>query len=215
MNIQLIKRNFFITFFLLSIAWIVWLYEQLTGISLSIYGIIPHEIIGLRGILFSPFLHGDIYHISSNTIPFLVLMTVLLNAYDRIGILVLVLIHLLTGFCVWQFSPTNSIHIGMSGVIYGIAGFLVGSGFFRNEKTALAIAIVIILMYGGMIWGFLPQDGISWQSHFYGFLVGILLSYFFRKTKRHDEEEPTYSFEKEERDDRPFFEKHQQDSFLD
>lgn len=205
------RDNFLFTMLLTAIVWIVWLYEQLSGNDLSMYGIIPHNVVGLRGVFFAPYLHGDLMHISSNTIPFIILMTVLLNAYSSISLFVLAALHLLTGFLVWLLSPPDTIHIGMSGVIYGMAGFLVGSGFFRKDLKAFAIAVFVILMYGGMIWGFLPAEGISWQSHFFGFLAGVVLSYFFRNKQRTDEAPELPYYDKEPRDERRFFEKHPYD----
>ena len=133
----------------------------------------------------------------------MLLFFVLINAYRQLAIVVLVSIHLLTGLLVWLFAPPYTSHIGISGIIYGMATFLVGSGLFRRNMNSLAIAMFIILMYGGMVEGFVPQPGISWQSHLFGAMVGFWLSFILRHYQR--EELPPISTEISD-DERHFFE---------
>ena len=187
--------------------WVVWLCARLFDLDISAYGILPRNILGLRGILFSPFIHDtrSIWHLISNTLPFMILFFVLINAYKQIAIVVLLSIHLLTGFLVWLLAPPYTSHIGISGIIYGIASFLVGSGLFRRDMTSLAIAMFIILLYGGMVEGFVPQPGISWQSHLFGALVGLWLSFILRHYNR--QPLPEYPLELAE-DERHFFEQY-------
>ena len=135
----------------------------------------------------------------------MILFFVLINAYRQIAIVVLVSIHLLTGLLVWLFALPFTSHIGISGIIYGIAAFLVGSGLFRRDMTSLAIAMFIILLYGGMVEGFVPQPGISWQSHLFGALVGVWLSFILRHYNRQSiTEVPVEPVE----DERHFFEQY-------
>jgi membrane associated rhomboid family serine protease len=168
------KTNLMITFALTLVLWIVWLADILFHLDLPQYGIIPHSLIGLRGIIFSPFIHDNtnIWHIVSNT-SFFVLFFVLISAYRELAVVVLVCIHLLTGFLVWMYAPVYTVHIGISGIIYGIAAFLVGSGLFRRDLVSLGIAVLVSILYGGMVEGFVSQPGVSWQSHVFGALVGL------------------------------------------
>ena len=187
---------------LLSVLWIVQIVQYVTLVDLGPYGIWPHHTAGLKGIIFSPFIHGSFEHLISNTLPMLVLLTVLLNAYPNVALWVLVFIHLLTGFLVWSFAPINTIHVGISGIIYGIAAFLVASGLFRRDRTSASIAILVALVYGGMIWGFVPQPGVSWQSHLYGSISGVIIAFVFRKR---DLPEPTEIEMEPVEEDKHFF----------
>lgn len=192
-----------ISFVLVAVLWIVFLLQEFGIINTDRYGNWPHHIEGLKGIIFSPFLHGSFEHLISNTLPILVLLTVLLSAYPRMALPVLFFIHIVSGILVWMLAPDTGVHIGISGIIYGIAAFLVASGIFRKDRGSVAIAIFVGLMYGGMIIGFIPTQGVSWQSHLYGALCGVVMAIIFRKT---DLLEPTgIELEKTE-EERHFFE---------
>ncbi len=169
-------------FALVAVLWIVFGFQQLGIIDTTEYGNWPHHREGLKGIFFSPFLHGSFEHLISNTLPILVLLTVLLNAYPRIALFVLVFIHIVSGTLVWLLAPDTGVHIGISGIIYGIAAFLVASGIFRRDRNSMAIAIFTALMYGSMVVGFIPTAGVSWQSHLYGALSGVFMAIIFSKT---------------------------------
>ena len=195
-------KNTFLVFVLLSVLWIVQIVQYFGLVDLSAYGNWPHHVEGLKGIIFSPFIHGSFEHLASNTLPMLVLLTVLLNAYPRLALPVLIFVHLLSGILVWLFAPDTGVHIGISGIIYGIAAFLVASGIFRKDRTSVTIAIAVGLVYGSMVWGFIPQQGISWQSHLYGFMSGVFIAFILRKT---DLPVATESELEKSEDDRHFF----------
>ena len=186
---------------LVSVLWIVFLLQQFGIVDSNSYGNWPHHVEGLKGIIFSPFLHGSFEHLISNTLPILVLLTVLLNAYPRIAIPVLIFIHITSGALVWALAPDTGVHIGISGIIYGIAGFLIASGIFRKDRSSVAIAIFVTLMYGGMLIGFIPQQGISWQSHLYGALSGIFIAFVLRKKDL----PPPHEFELEKAEEEKHF----------
>lgn len=196
------RNNLLIVVLLVAVLWIVYGLEVIGLVDPMQYGIIPHYKEGLRGIIFSPFIHGSLEHLVSNTLPCAILLTVLLNAYPRVSLFVLGFIHIGSGSLVWLLAPNTGVHIGISGIIYGLAGFLIASGFFRKDRTALVIAIFTALMYGGMLGGFLPEKGISWQSHLYGALVGVVVAFAFRKI---DLPPPTETEPEEVEPDRHFF----------
>jgi membrane associated rhomboid family serine protease len=173
-------KSLVVVFGLVSLLWIVQIIQYLGLFDFSPYGNWPHHVEGLKGIIFSPFIHGSFEHLISNTLPILVLLTVLLNAYPDVGLFVLVFIHLASGALVWLLAPDNGIHIGISGIIYGIAAFLIASGIFRKDKTSVSIAIVVTLVYGGMVFGFIPKEGVSWQSHLYGAISGAFIAFVLR-----------------------------------
>ncbi len=166
---------------LLIIFWLIKIIEEITGNSFGNYGILPRTIEGLKGIIFSPFLHGNFLHLISNTFPFFILGTTLIFFYPNIYGRVLISIFLLTGFGVWLVAR-SAYHIGASGVIYGFAGFLIFSGLFRREFKSILISIIILIFYGGLVWGIFPGTlGVSWESHLVGSVVGLLCAYVFRK----------------------------------
>lgn len=152
--------------------WLVFMLQAVYGWNLS-FGIIPRTGIGLIGILMGPLIHGDIFHLISNTIPLLFLGSVLFFFYERIGAAVFFRAYFWTNILVWLFArPAN--HIGASGVVYALAFFLIFFGIFRRDFLSLFISAVILLTYGGVFYGILPGDPyVSWESHFAGALVGI------------------------------------------
>lgn len=173
--------SIFFAFGLVAVLWIVFLLQFFGFIYTDTYGNWPHHIEGLKGIIFSPFIHGSFDHLISNSLPIIVLLTVLLNAYPKTAIQVLVFIHITSGLLVWLFAPDTGIHIGISGIIYGIAGFLVASGALRKDRNSMVIAILVVLSYGSMLVGFIPTKGVSWQSHLFGALSGIFMAFILRK----------------------------------
>jgi membrane associated rhomboid family serine protease len=182
-------KSFKYTFFLTTIFWVIKGFEELTRISLSSFGIYPRHQDGLIGVILAPFLHGDMNHLMSNTVPFLVLCTALLFFYKRIAFPVISLIWLGTGLGVWVLAR-GSYHIGASGVVYGFASFLFFSGLFRRDFKALGIALAVAILYGGLVYGVLPlYPGVSWESHLIGAIMGGLVAYSFRRFKVDDEEE--------------------------
>ncbi|MEA5478575.1 rhomboid family intramembrane serine protease [Pseudanabaena galeata UHCC 0370] len=165
--------------------WIIFiLNEVIFGGRLNALGILPHRFIGLRGILFAPFLHGNFYHIAANTVPFVILgwMVMLRNTKDFY--FVSFMSALVGGLGTWLIGRPNSVHIGASGVIFGYFGYLLFRGYFEKSFVAIAISIAIAIGYGGMIWGILPtRSYISWEGHLFGFIGGILAAKLLSASK--------------------------------
>src|SRR5690606_142564 len=135
-------------------------------------------------ILLSPFLHSpsDWNHIINNSLPIFVLSWALFYFYREIAFSILGIIWITMGTCVWLSANPESYHIGISGVIYGLAGFLFFSGVFRRNKHLLALSLLVVFEYGGMIWGIFPlQERVSWESHLWGAVVGTILAYYYRE----------------------------------
>ena len=169
---------------LVFVMWLVFLLEMMYSMSLEGLGIVPRTLSGLTGLLFAPMLHGNFLHLLSNTVPLLFLGTMLFYFYGRIGQSVFLRSYFWTNLCVWLFArPAN--HIGASGVVYGLAFFLIFFGIFRRDFMSLLISIVTVLMYGGVFYGILPSDPtISWEAHFAGALVGFYTAIDFRNKRR-------------------------------
>ena len=166
--------------FLLAIVVVFWI-ESRFNINLNYLGIYPRKIEGLRGILFSPFIHGDVKHLFNNAIPLLVLTSALFYFYRRIRWKVLIYGLLLTGLFTWLIGRSN-IHIGASGVIYMLTAFLMFRGILSKHYQLTALSFSVIFLYGGFIWYVFPTDPkISWEGHLSGFIVGIIFALIFNK----------------------------------
>jgi len=160
--------------------------ESFFSIDLGFLGVYPRHFSGLFGIFTSPLIHGSLRHIISNTIPFMFLGTMLYVFYSKIAMRVFLQCYLLTGLLVWIFAR-EQYHIGISGVVYGLAFFHIFYGFFRKDFKSLAISIFVVLLYGGLVYGVFPvRQGISWESHMFGALIGIGTAYNFRNVAKVD-----------------------------
>ncbi|MFZ6012262.1 MAG: rhomboid family intramembrane serine protease [Bacteroidota bacterium] len=163
-----------VPFRLVFLMWAAFYVEYFYGWPLSYFGIVPWEPIGLIGIFTAPMLHGNLNHLVSNTIPLLFLGTVLFFFYERIAGTVFFRAYFWTNIMVWLFGRSDTSHIGASGLVYGMAFFLIFFGIFRRDFSSMVISIVVVIMYGGVVYGVLPTDPrVSWESHFAGALVGI------------------------------------------
>ena len=172
--------------FLLVISmWLVYWADHLFPlIPFYKYGIMPREILSLKGVLFMPFIHSynEINHIINNSIPTLVLFAAIVYYYREIAFRVLFLSWIFTGLGVWSFAVNNnSYHIGMSGLIYAMAGFLFVSGVLRKYKPLQAISLFVAFIYGSMIWGIFPvKQQISWEGHLCGLIFGVIFAFLYR-----------------------------------
>ncbi|MCP4604528.1 MAG: rhomboid family intramembrane serine protease [Proteobacteria bacterium] len=166
---------------LVAAMWVLEIVDQfILGGALNQYGIRPRDTDRLSGILFAPFLHGDFAHLSSNTIPFLVLGWFILLR-GRAAFLVATLVAVIIGGAgTWLIGASSSVHIGASGVVFGYLGFLLGGGIFDRSIGTIILALISAVLYGGIIFGVLPgQVGISWQGHLFGFIGGVLAAKLF------------------------------------
>ena len=145
------------------------------------YGIYPRRLSGLRGVLFTPFIHGDAHHLFNNSLSFIILCSTLFYFYKKISLKVLVWIYLMSGIWTWV-SARESYHIGASGVIYGLFSFLLVSGFLRKSLQLVAISFFVVFVYGSMVWGIFPiKVDISYEGHLWGFIAGIVLAIYYKK----------------------------------
>ena len=184
---QEIKTQAIILATFVAIFWLLEILDQFVfrG-SLDFFGIIPHQVIGLRGILFAPFLHGDFPHLIANTVPFLILGWLVMLQETSDFFIVTGLTMLVGGLGVWLFAAPGSIHIGASILIFGYLGFLLLRGYFQRNIPSILLSILVFLLYGGTIWGVLPsRPGISWQGHLFGFLGGVLAAKLIATEKKH------------------------------
>jgi len=162
--------------FLVLGIWFVFWIELILGINFNHFGIYPRRLSGLRGIVFSPFIHGSLEHLSNNTIPLAVLTLSLVFFYRSAALRVLFFGVLLSGLLTWIIGR-SSYHIGASGLIYVLASFIFFKGVFTRYFRLIALSLAIVFIYGSMLWYIFPVDGgISWEGHLSGFLTGLLLA---------------------------------------
>ena len=147
--------------------------------ALDSFGVRPRTVSGLWGILWAPFLHGGFQHLLANTGPILILGSIVMLSrplHDFFTVTFLVI--LIGGIGTWLIGPRFSVHLGASGLIFGYFGFLLLSAYFERSCRSIVLAMVVLLLYSGIIWGVLPQGGgISWQTHLFGFIGGGVAAY--------------------------------------
>ena len=185
---------------IVGVFWLVKLSEEVLQLDLTTWGILPLHAEGLPGILLSPFIHGSYEHLISNSVPFLILTFALLYFYRHLAYRIFFLIYILSGICVWL-GGRESWHIGASGIVYGLASFLFFSGVFRKDANLLTIGIIVVFLYGSMFWGIFPiKPEISWESHLWGAVSGLLLAFYYRSQ---GPARPLASWENEPDDEEP------------
>ena len=179
------------------IIWFVYFAEWAMQADFSRFGVLPREASGLSGILTAPLIHSGLDHLLSNTFSLLVLLFALFYFYRDASFSVFGFIYILSGLSVWLVGR-KSFHIGASGLIYGLAAYIFFSGLFRRDKKSMALSLIVVFLYGGMVWGVFPmKPDISFESHLFGALVGVALAFVFRN---YDPPEK-YEWEEEDSDD--------------
>ncbi len=174
------------------LLWIIHLLHILLQFRPGYFGLYPRRVFGLRGILLSPLMHSNFEHLISNTVPLVVLMTMLFYFYNRVATRAFIMIYLLTGITVWLFARPV-FHIGASGVVYGLLSFIFWMGVFRRSIKSVILTLIVTVLYSGYTAGILPnQQGISWESHLLGAISGIFTAFWF-KGDFEDEEVKLYA----------------------
>ncbi|GAB7257077.1 rhomboid family intramembrane serine protease [Polaribacter sp. OB-PA-B3] len=175
------RSIFFIPVLYVVSIWLVYWIEIKFNFNFNKFGILPRDFTGLRGIVFTHFIHSDTKHLFNNSIPLFVLLLSLFYFYKEIGLKILFYGGILSGFLTWIIAR-ESYHIGASGIVYLLFSFVFFSGIIRRHYRLVALSLVIIFLYGSMIWYVLPiKEGMSWEGHLSGFVVGFLFSVIYRK----------------------------------
>lgn len=166
---------------LVALIWLVFWTELHFELNLAPYGIFPRRLSGLLGVLCSPFIHGSLSHLYQNTIPLLVLSMALTYFYKSVALRVFFLGIIFSGLLTW-FIGSPAYHIGASGYIYVLMSFLLFKGFFSNHFRLIALSLLVVFLYGGMIWFIFPlKENMSWEGHFSGFIIGLCFAIWFQK----------------------------------
>lgn len=169
---------------MLAAMWLVFFASVLTGGALISLGVIPRNVIGLRGILFAPFLHGSLQHLLANSIPFLILGWLVMLRDSRHFTVVTAAAMVGSGGLAWLIGAPGSVHIGASGVVFGYLGFLIMSGWYVQSLASVGLSVLVTLVFGTLIMGVVPGNaGISWQAHLGGFIAGVLTARAYRTAR--------------------------------
>jgi membrane associated rhomboid family serine protease len=175
--------GFAITFWLLEISDQLF-FQHLWRGGLDVFGIIPRDPIGLRGVIFAPFLHGDFQHLMANTPPFLILGWLVMVNRTKDFFTVSLISSFIGGVGVWLIGATNSVHLGASILIFGYLGFLLFRSYFQRDIPSIALACVVFFLYGSVLWGVLPiTQGVSWEGHLFGFIGGVVAAKILSKPR--------------------------------
>lgn len=183
------ERNRLLNSFIIPVAFVVVMWavkavEEMFGFDLSFLGVQPLKAEGIPGIFLFHFIHGSWGHLLANTLPVIVLGAMLYYFYRTIASKVWLVLMFSTGLFTWCIAG-GGCHVGASALIYGMAFFLMVSGFIRRNKSLVVVSFLVTLLYGSLVWGLFPkyavENNISWEGHFAGFLFGIILAFFYRK----------------------------------
>mgnify|MGYP001819920375 FL=1 len=168
----------------IGILWAIFIIDSAFGIRLGQFGLRPRSVPGLLGIVTAPLLHANFQHILSNTLPMFISMTATLYLYPNSALRVIPLVWIGSGMLAWTFARPN-LHIGASGLIYGLLVFVFISGILRRDMRSISVSLLVGFLYGSMVWGVLPsRPQMSWEMHLTGAVMGVLLAFVFMKWDR-------------------------------
>lgn len=181
------QSGLFVIGVMAAIMWVVEIFDQVSGDDLDQYGIQPRDAESLPGIVAAPFLHAGFDHLIGNTIPFLVLGAIIALGGAMRVLLTTAIIILVAGLGTWLIGPEHTVHVGASGVVFGYAGYVIARGIFSRSILELAIGGIVVILYSSTLLGALvPQQGISWQSHLFGGIGGVLAAWILDRRPQQD-----------------------------
>ncbi|HEY0142490.1 MAG TPA: rhomboid family intramembrane serine protease [Thermoanaerobaculia bacterium] len=159
----------------LGVLWIVWALHQIFPAGIGLYGVIPRNSEGLRGIITAPFLHLSLDHLIANSIPLLILGALILLRGVKELVYVILVTGLISGIGIWLFGAPGTMHFGASGLVFGFISFLLFRAIFDRTLSSVLITVIVALLYGStLLASFLPAAGVSWSGHLWGFIGGII-----------------------------------------
>lgn len=180
-HLKISKSVFFIPVAYIVAIWFIYWVEIYFSFNFNKFGVYPRTLKGFRGIFLTHFIHSNTSHLFNNSIPLFVLLTSLFYFYKDLAYKILLIGGFFTGFLTWVIAR-DSYHIGASGIVYLLFSFVFFSGIIRKHFRLVALSLIIIFLYGSMIWYVFPiKEGMSWEGHLSGFLVGLIFAILFRK----------------------------------
>jgi membrane associated rhomboid family serine protease len=184
-----------------ALIWCIQLLNWGLDLGLERFGVRPRQLVGLPGILLAPLLHGGFSHLFANSLPLLVLGTVMLHLYPNSALKVIPAIYLGPGIAVWLFARA-SVHLGASGLVYGLVSYIFMAGLIRRDTRAIAASLLVCLLYGALAWGVLPiEPGVSWETHLAAALIGLALAIALRRLDIPPRKRYAWEDEKDEYED--------------
>ena len=164
-----------------ALLWVIFLLNWSLGLGFEHLALYPRQLDGLSGILFAPLLHGSLSHLFSNSVPLIVLGTGMLYLYPGSVLGTFSGVYLGTGLVVWLIGRP-SLHLGASGLVYGLAAYIFVAGLLRRDVRAIAASMLVYFLYGTLAWGVLPiRAGVSWETHLIAAIMGVLLAFRYRR----------------------------------
>ncbi len=200
------KRNFMMALrinvgFILLI-WGIFLLDRVVGLELYRFGLLPQTRTGLAGLIMTPLLHASWQHLLSNTVPLLVAGTAMLYLYPNSAVRAVPVIYFGSSLVVWVFGRPD-LHIGASGLIYGLLAYVFVGGILRRDMRSIGVSLLIWFLYGSMLSGILPSSGpVSWELHLAGFILGVVLAIMYRHWDRPPRKRYTWEDEEDDSDSR-------------
>ena len=166
-----------------ALIWLISLLVYLTGVQLTWLGVLPRRFFGLVGVFTGPLIHSGLIHLLSNTFPLVLLSGFILFLHRAVALRVFTFVYLVSGLITW-FIGRNAYHVGASGVVYGLAGYLLFNGLLRRDRAGLAVSLAILFLYGGLFYGLFPEEErISWEGHLGGLVAGGLAALLYGESQ--------------------------------
>ena len=181
-----------------ALLWLIQLLNWGLDLGLERFGVRPRQLGGLPGILLAPLVHGGYAHLVANSLPLLVLGTGMLHLYPNSALKVIPAVYLGPGIAVWLFARA-SVHVGASGLVYGLVSYIFVAGLIRRDTRAIAASLLVCFLYGTLVWGVLPiKAGVSWETHLAAALIGVVLAIALRRLDKPPRKRYAWEDEKDE-----------------
>jgi len=170
-----------LAFGFVGLLWLIQLSNWVLGLGPGDLGVRPRQLSGLAGVLLAPLLHGGFEHLLANSPPLVVSLTTMLYLYPQSSVRVLPAVYFGPGIAVWLFGR-SSVHVGASGLVYGLVSYILVAGLIRRDRRAIAASLLVCFMYGALVWGVFPFDsGVSWETHLAAAAIGVALAITLRR----------------------------------
>jgi len=164
-----------------ALLWLIHLMNWGMALDPQPFGVRPREWLGLVGLVTAPLVHGDFAHLVANSVPLAAVGSAMLFLYPHSALRVLPAVYLGPGLIVWLFGR-DSVHLGASGLVYGLVSYVFVAGLLRRDRRAIAASLLVILVYGSLAWGVLPIDPrVSWETHLAAAAIGVLMALALRR----------------------------------
>ena len=184
-----------------ALIWLIQLLNWGLDLGLEGFGVRPRRLAGLPGILVAPLVHSGFAHLIANSLPLLVLGTGMLHLYPNSALKVIPAVYLGPGIAVWLFASA-SVHVGASGMVYGLVSYIFVAGLIRRDTRAIAASLLVCFLYGTLVWGVLPiKAGVSWETHLAAALIGLVLAIVLRRLDIPPRKRYAWEDEKDEYED--------------